>query len=75
LSLRNLSSIHLKISAFLSSVILKEHLDFSSKVGCTQCILGAVIIVLNAPEGSSTSTLDNFFSYVLAPGSYFLLMA
>jgi hypothetical protein len=54
--------------AFLSSVILKERLDFSSKVGCTQCIFGAVIIVLNAPEGNSTSTLEEFFSYVLAPG-------
>jgi hypothetical protein len=49
-------------------VVLKERLDFSAKIGCAQCLLGALIIVLNAPEGNSTETVEEFFSYFLSPG-------
>ncbi|KAJ3194141.1 hypothetical protein HK101_003388 [Irineochytrium annulatum] len=55
-------------SAILSSIFLKEHLSFSGKIGCGQCLIGAVIIVLHAPSSNSTQTIPEFFSYVISPG-------
>lgn len=62
-----LGAISVVISAVLSSVFLKERLDFSGKIGCVQCVLGAIIIVLNAPENNATQTVADFYSYVLTP--------
>lgn len=48
-------------SAVLSSIFLKERLSFQGKVGCFQCIIGAVVIVLHAPQQSTTDTgIDAF---------------
>jgi hypothetical protein len=56
---------------------LKERLNFSSKIGCAQCIIGATIIVIHAPASNTTETLPEFFRYALAPGFivYCLLVA
>jgi len=62
-----LGALSVVIAAVLSSIFLKERLDFSGKIGCLQCVLGAIIIVLNAPENNSTETIDDFFSYVMTP--------
>lgn len=62
-----LGALSVVISAVLSSIFLKERLDFSGKIGCLQCVLGAIIIVLNAPENNSTHTVAEFFSFVLTP--------
>ena len=56
------------LSAILSSIFLKEHLSFSGKVGCAQCILGAIIIVLHSPASPETNTIPEFFTYVFSPG-------
>lgn len=63
-----LGAVSVVFSAVLSSIFLKERLDFPAKVGCAQCLLGAIMIVLNAPETNSTSTLSEFYSYVITPG-------
>ncbi|KAI8617449.1 magnesium transporter, partial [Chytriomyces sp. MP71] len=63
-----LGALSVVISAVLSSIFLHEYLNFSAKVGCAQCVVGATIIVLNAPTSSSTNTMSDFYSYVLAPG-------
>ncbi|TPX66849.1 hypothetical protein SpCBS45565_g04180 [Spizellomyces sp. 'palustris'] len=63
-----LGALSVVISAILSSVILKERLSFSAKIGCFHCVLGATILVLHAPAGSSTTTLASFFDNVLTPG-------
>jgi Magnesium transporter NIPA len=40
---------------------LKERLSFQGKVGCFQCIIGAVVIVLHAPQQSTSDTgIDAF---------------
>ncbi|KAJ3187226.1 hypothetical protein HK101_009433 [Irineochytrium annulatum] len=63
-----LGALSVVISAILSSLILKEYLSFAGKIGCLQCIIGAIIIVLHAPASSSTQTIPEFFHYVLTPG-------
>ncbi|KAI9343944.1 magnesium transporter, partial [Obelidium mucronatum] len=63
-----LGALSVVISAILSTFFLKEHLNFSGKIGCFQCVIGATIIVLNAPETSVAKTIPEFFGYVVAPG-------
>ncbi|KAJ1555630.1 hypothetical protein HK405_015425 [Cladochytrium tenue] len=62
-----LGALSVVVSAVLSAILLQEHLSFSGKVGCAQCIIGAVIIVLHAPASNATHTIPEFFSYVLYP--------
>ncbi|KAG1229358.1 hypothetical protein G6F35_002122 [Rhizopus arrhizus] len=56
-----LGALSVVISAVLSSIFLKEKLSFQGKVGCLQCILGAIIIVLHAPEQSQADTTIETF--------------
>ncbi|KAJ3145090.1 hypothetical protein HK101_002547, partial [Irineochytrium annulatum] len=63
-----LGALSVVISAVLSSLFLKEYLSTSGKIGCIQCIIGAVIIVLHAPAEASTETIPEFFYYVISPG-------
>lgn len=56
-----LGALSVVISAVLSSIFLKERLSFQGKVGCFQCIIGAVVIVLHAPQQSASDTgIDAF---------------
>ncbi|KAI9350934.1 magnesium transporter NIPA-domain-containing protein [Obelidium mucronatum] len=66
-----LGAISVVISAVLSAIFLNEKLNFSGMVGCAQCLIGAVIIVLHAPSQSSTNTIPEFFHWVLQPGATF----
>ncbi|KAI8382290.1 magnesium transporter NIPA-domain-containing protein [Blakeslea trispora] len=69
-----LGALSVVISAVLSSIFLKERLSFQGKIGCFQCILGAIIIVLHAPEQSSADTsIEAFKHLVLSIG--FLIYA
>ncbi|KAI8834974.1 magnesium transporter NIPA-domain-containing protein [Chytriomyces cf. hyalinus JEL632] len=63
-----LGALSVVISAVLSSIFLKERLNLTGKIGCAQCVLGATIIVINAPETSATETMAEFFAFVVAPG-------
>ncbi|GAN07340.1 DUF803 domain membrane protein [Mucor ambiguus] len=64
-----LGALSVVISAVLSSIFLKERLSFQGKVGCLQCILGAIVIVLHAPEQSSAdTTIETFKKLVLSVG-------
>ncbi|KAJ3329643.1 hypothetical protein HDU76_007487 [Blyttiomyces sp. JEL0837] len=62
-----LGALSVVVSAILSAIFLKERLSFSGRVGCAQCIIGAVIIVFHAPAQSVTQTIGEFFSYVVSP--------
>ncbi|KAI8339556.1 magnesium transporter NIPA-domain-containing protein [Chlamydoabsidia padenii] len=56
-----LGALSVVISAILSSIFLKERLTFHGKVGCLQCIIGAVMIVLHAPTSvASDATVEGF---------------
>lgn len=56
------------ITTVLSAIFLKERLSFVGKVGCFQCVLGAVVIAINAPEQSAAATIQEMQAYVIAPG-------
>jgi drug/metabolite transporter (DMT)-like permease len=56
------------ISAILSHVILKEKLSLFGWIGSIQCILGASILALNAPEEQSVTNIADFKKLFLAPG-------
>ncbi|KAI8099930.1 magnesium transporter, partial [Halteromyces radiatus] len=64
-----LGALSVVISAILSSIFLKERLTFHGKVGCLQCILGAVMIVLHAPANvAADATVEGFKRLVLSVG-------
>ncbi|KAI8335151.1 magnesium transporter NIPA-domain-containing protein [Chlamydoabsidia padenii] len=64
-----LGALSVVISAILSSIILKERLSFHGKVGCLQCIIGAVMIVLHAPTNAAgDSSVEGFKHLVLSVG-------
>ncbi|KAI8144835.1 magnesium transporter NIPA-domain-containing protein [Fennellomyces sp. T-0311] len=64
-----LGALSVVISAVLSSIFLKERLTFQGKIGCAQCVLGAVVIVLHAPEeGSSDTSIEHFKDLMLSVG-------
>lgn len=56
------------VCTILSAIFLKERLSFVGKVGCLMCILGSIIIVLNAPEHSAVANIQEMQHFVIAPG-------
>ncbi|KAF5016502.1 hypothetical protein F66182_11799, partial [Fusarium sp. NRRL 66182] len=56
------------VTTILSAIFLKERLSFVGKIGCFNCIIGATIIALNAPEQASVSDIQGMQHYVIAPG-------
>ena len=56
------------VTAVLSAIFLKERLSFVGKVGCFQCVIGSIVIVLNAPQQSSVATIQEMKHFVVAPG-------
>ncbi|KAL4803591.1 magnesium transporter NIPA-domain-containing protein [Aspergillus unguis] len=63
-----LGALSVVITTILSAIFLKERLSFVGKVGCFTCILGSVVIALNAPEQSSVADIQEMKQYVIAPG-------
>ncbi|KAL4754707.1 hypothetical protein BDW72DRAFT_117386 [Aspergillus terricola var. indicus] len=63
-----LGALSVVITTILSAIFLKERLSFVGKVGCFTCILGSVVIALNAPEQSSVADIQEMKEYVIAPG-------
>ncbi|KAE8348616.1 magnesium transporter NIPA-domain-containing protein [Aspergillus coremiiformis] len=63
-----LGALSVVVTTILSAIFLKERLSFVGKVGCFTCILGSVIIAMNAPEQSSVSNIQEMQRYVIAPG-------
>lgn len=62
-----LGALSVLIGAILASFILKEELGRLGKVGCTLCLVGTVIIVVNAPEDKEIKTVDEMLNYALQP--------
>ncbi|KAF9422625.1 hypothetical protein BGZ94_008533 [Podila epigama] len=63
-----LGALSVVVCAVLSSVVLKEKLNQNGKIGCTLCIVGAVVIVLHAPAQAAVTDIDQFKNFVLQPG-------
>ncbi|KAF9361918.1 hypothetical protein BGX34_006818 [Mortierella sp. NVP85] len=62
-----LGALSVVICAILSSIFLRERLNLQGKVGCAQCIIGATIIVLHAPEQAAVKTIEEFKHYMIQP--------
>lgn len=56
------------VCAILSSIFLKECLTLFGKVGCFLCIVGSVIIAVNAPEQKTSGNIREYEKLFIAPG-------
>ncbi|RKF62053.1 NIPA-like protein 2 [Erysiphe neolycopersici] len=63
-----LGAMSVVITTVLSAIFLKERLSMVGKVGCFLCIIGSVIIVMNAPAESSVANIQEMQKFVIAPG-------
>ncbi|KAL2005320.1 hypothetical protein VTN00DRAFT_2531 [Thermoascus crustaceus] len=63
-----LGALSVVITTILSAIFLKERLSFVGKVGCFSCIVGSVVIAMNAPQQSSVDDIQAMKHYVIAPG-------
>ncbi|KAK5953969.1 hypothetical protein OHC33_005241 [Knufia fluminis] len=63
-----LGALSVVVTTILSAIFLKERLSFVGKVGCFNCIIGSVVIVLNAPEQSAVADIQEMQKFVIAPG-------
>ena len=63
-----LGALSVVVTTILSAIFLKERLSFVGKVGCFNCIIGSIVIVLNAPEQSAVADIQEMKSFVIAPG-------
>lgn len=63
-----LGALSVVITTILSAIFLKERLSFVGKIGCFMCIIGSVVIVMNAPGQSSAATIQDMQHFVIAPG-------
>lgn len=63
-----LGALSVVITTVLSAIFLKERLSFVGKVGCFICIVGSIIIPLNAPEQSAVANIQEMQHYVITPG-------
>ncbi|SMY25044.1 unnamed protein product [Zymoseptoria tritici ST99CH_1A5] len=68
-----LGALSVVVTTVLSWYFLKERLSFVGWVSCFLCIIGSVLIALNAPEQSAVSNIQEMQHYVIAPG--FLVFA
>lgn len=63
-----LGALSVVITTVLSAIFLKERLSMVGKVSCFLCIVGSVVIVMNAPQESSVANIQQMQSYVITPG-------
>jgi drug/metabolite transporter (DMT)-like permease len=63
-----LGALSVVVTTILSAIFLKERLSFVGKVGCVNCIIGSIVIVLNAPEQSAVADIQEMKKFVIAPG-------
>ncbi|KAI4123508.1 MAG: hypothetical protein LQ338_005232 [Usnochroma carphineum] len=63
-----LGALSVVICTVLSAIFLKERLSFVGKIGCFMCIVGSVVIVLNAPDQSAVANIQDMQRFVIAPG-------
>jgi len=63
-----LGALSVVLTTILSAIFLKERLSMVGKVACFLCIVGSVVIVMNAPQESSVANIQQMQHFVIAPG-------
>lgn len=56
-------------SAIFASTFLKETLGPIGRIGCLLSVVGAVIVVVHAPEDKNVTSIDELLFYALQPGN------
>ncbi|KDN46272.1 DUF803-domain-containing protein [Tilletiaria anomala UBC 951] len=70
-----LGALSVLIGAILASFILNEELGRIGRVGCTLCLVGTLIIILNAPEDKEIKTVDEILNYAIQPAFLFYCLS
>lgn len=60
-----LGALSVLIGAVLASLILKERLGRLGQIGCALCLIGTVVVVVNAPEDRDIQTVDEILAYAM----------
>lgn len=63
-----LGALSVVITTVLSAIFLKERLSMVGKVACFLCIVGSVVIVMNAPTESSVADIQQMQHFFISPG-------
>jgi len=63
-----LGALSVVLTAILSAIFLKERLSMVGKVACFLCIVGSIVIVMNAPSESSVANIQQMQRFVVTPG-------
>ena len=62
-----LGALSVVLTTILSAIFLKERLSMVGKVACFLCIVGSVVIVMNAPQTSSVANIQQMQDFVIHP--------
>ncbi|EAA27790.3 hypothetical protein GE21DRAFT_6053 [Neurospora crassa] len=62
-----LGALSVVVATVGSAIVLKERLSMIGKVSCFLCIVGSVVIVLNAPQESAVANIQQFQQFVVTP--------
>ncbi|CCC07126.1 hypothetical protein SMACR_01150 [Sordaria macrospora] len=62
-----LGALSVVVATVGSAMVLKERLSMIGKVSCFLCIVGSVVIVLNAPQESAVANIQQFQKFVITP--------
>ncbi|KAL8662323.1 MAG: hypothetical protein Q9168_008276, partial [Polycauliona sp. 1 TL-2023] len=63
-----LGALSVVICTILSAIFLKERLSFVGKMGCFNCIIGSIVIALNAPPQTGLSNIQDMQHLAISPG-------
>eukprot|EP01135_Chromosphaera_perkinsii_P002474 Nk52_evm80s223 gene=Nk52_evmTU80s223 len=66
-----LGALSVLVSAVMASIMLEEKLHQFGKVGCLLCIVGSVVIILQAPEEGEVEDVLHLWSMMMEPGFLF----
>ncbi|KAK4188282.1 magnesium transporter NIPA-domain-containing protein [Podospora australis] len=62
-----LGALSVVITTILSAIFLKERLSMVGKVACFLCIVGSIVIVMNAPKTSAVNNIQEMKDFVIHP--------
>ncbi|KAG0174675.1 hypothetical protein DFQ30_003438 [Apophysomyces sp. BC1015] len=70
-----LGALSVILGAIFASIFLQEKLGSIGKIGCLLSVVGALIVVLHAPEDKEVTSIDELLMYALRPVGSVSVMA
>ncbi|KAJ2147671.1 hypothetical protein IWW43_004894, partial [Coemansia sp. RSA 1935] len=62
-----LGALSVIVGAILASVFLGERINTVGKAGCALCLMGSVVVVLNAPRDGDIESIEQIMYMVMQP--------